>query len=128
MASPDTAKPATAHQAANGLRDFDQLGRQINPIHTASPAPAQGASRVLVQIPRGQRDVDRLTLQVVNGQPLFDLRRLRPKDGMWLTTPVGMTLKPEAALQVALAILKAQPDAGRVAVKALLVDLGEVSQ
>jgi len=127
MHVPKTAKPATA-QTVNGLRDFEQLGGRLNPINSEPPPPAQPVSRILATIPRGPNAIDRVTEQVVNGQRLFDVRRFRPYGaGMYRPTPSGLTLRPDAALAVALTILKAQPDTARPAVLALLADLGEVS-
>jgi hypothetical protein len=106
MQGPKTAKPATA-RAVNGLRDFEQLGGQLNPINSELQSAAQPASRILVTIPRGPHAIDRVTEQVINGQRIYDLRRFRPFGvGMWRPTPSGLTLRPDAALAVALAILE----------------------
>ena len=107
MNASQTAKPATA-QTVNGLRKFEQLGRQLNPTNSEPPVQKQGPSqRILATISKGPHANIRVTEQIINGTTYFDVRIFRPfGKSMHRPTPSGLTLRPDAALAVALAILK----------------------
>ena len=112
MNAPQTAKAATASTVGDPLR-FKQ--DQINPTIIEPAAQKQGPSqRILATISKGPHVTIRVTEQVINGTTYFDVRIFRPfGKSMHRPTPSGLTLRPDAARQVAQAILEAL-DGGQV--------------
>ena len=93
--------------------------------NSASTQKQCQSQRILGTISKGPHATIRVTEQVINGTTYFDVRIFRPfGKSMHRPTPSGLTLRPDAALGVVVAILKAQPDAARAVALAILKDLG----
>lgn len=106
MASQKTVNLARCLRSGE-VQENKQLAGQLTYKNTEKSSPAQGPSqRVLAEIPRG-RDIIRVTLRNIEGETFIDIRRCRPFGAVYRDTPFGISLRVEAALIVARAILKA---------------------
>lgn len=103
----NTLEKRPAHRiSGGGPKQF--VDPQISATDNVAPAQKQGPSqRILATISKGPHATIRVTEQVINGTTYFDLRVFRPfGKGMHRPTPSGLTLRPDAALAIALAILE----------------------
>lgn len=64
--------------------------------------------RVVAIIPKGVRDVIRVTETVIDGQTFIDIRKFRPYGlNMYRPTDAGLSLRSDVARDVAVGILAA---------------------